>query len=480
MILPKKIIRLQTTANLKKLYIYKRRENEAMSTKPDIQLSDHFGYKRLIRFTLPTIVMMLVASVYGMVDGLCVSNIVGKEAFAAVNIVLPLPTMCTALGTMLGTGGAAYLARKLGQKHYRQAHGTFTVLVLLATIIGLATSALGIVFMPNLAKLMGANESLLPLCTEYGRTYMLSMVWFVLQALLQAVLITAERPKIGLWFVLAAGITNIGLDVLFMYVFGWGLKGAAWATFVSSMIGSLGPLIFFLRSKNIPLHLTLPHWNIYVLKKIFINGSSDMVIEISAPLCSILYNLQLIRLFGEDGIAAYGVIMYVNYVFTSLVVGYLTGLESIVGFHYGARNTEELHSLRRKSRNLINWFGITMFAAALLFAPLIANVFVGYDATLCKLTTHAFRLYALSFLIMGFNAFVSSMFTGIGNGGISALISFCRTFLFQVLAVLTLPQLFEDGIWLSLFVGELFCLGVSFFFYRKRLNKQINETMESK
>ena len=439
-----------------------------------IQLSDHFNIKRLVRFTLPTIGMMVFTSIYGVVDGLCVSNLIGKDALAAVNIVMPFPLMCSSLGLMFGTGGAAYLSRLLGRGRKERAHRLLSLLVLASATIGLIATLAGIAYMPQLARLMGASEQLLPLCVVYGRTFMLCIIPYILQNIFQSLLITAERPQLGLRFTLIAGLTNIVLDLLFIGVCGMGVAGAAWATVVSCTIGGIGPLLYLLSPNKSLLRMRKPVWDWRALLHICFNGASEMITELSVPLCSVLYNLQLMRLVGEDGVAAYGAITYIAYIFISIILGYLTGLENIIGYHYGAENYAEVQNLRRKSLKLAGYFGATAFVVALLLAPWLAKLFVGYNAALATLTTHAFRIYSLAFLIMGINAFTSSLFTAVGNGGISGAISFCRTFLFQAIAVVLLPAVAGlDGIWLSIFIGEFLCLGISGWFYwrnKKRYN----------
>lgn len=431
-----------------------------------IQLSDHFNIKRLLEFTLPTIGMMVFTSIYGVVDGLCVSNLIGKDALAAVNIVMPFPLMCSSLGLMFGTGGAAYLARLLGRGHRERAHRLLTLIVLASAIIGLVATIAGIVYMPQLAQLMGASEQLQPQCVAYGRTFMLCIIPYILQNIFQSLLITAERPHLGLRFTLVAGTANIILDLLFIGTLGLGVEGAAWATVISCSIGGFGPLIYLLSPNRSRLQMRKPLWSWRALLHICFNGASEMVTELSVPLCAVLYNLQLMRLIGEDGVAAFGTITYVSYIFISIILGYLTGLENIIGYHYGATNYKEVQNLRRISLKLMGYFGIVAFAIAFLFAPLLAKLFVGYNADLAQLTTHAFRIYSTAFIIMGFNAFTSSLFTAVGNGGISGSISFCRAFLFQAIAIGHLPVILGvDGIWLSLFVSEFLCLGVSGQFY---------------
>lgn len=434
----------------------------------DIQLSDHFDYRRLLRFTIPSMLMMIFTSVYGVVDGLCVSNYIGKEALASVNLVWPFSMFCSSIGMMLGTGGAALIARTLGRGQKERAKGLFSMIVAVAIIASLVITVIGMVFMPEIAVILGADEELLPLCITYGRILTLSLVFFVMQQMFQTLLITAERPQLGFGFMVGAGIVNIVLDILFLMVFHWGIEGAAWATLLSCIVGGLGPLIYFLTPNSSLLRFTRPLWDWRALLKACGNGSSEMVLDLSIPLCTMLYNVQLMKMSGQDGVAAFGVINYVCMIFMGLFIGYLMGMENIVAYHYGAENTQEVQNLRRRSVHLMLGIGLVMCLGAELAAAPLSRFFVGYDGHLTELSTHAFRLYATGFLIMGLNALASSFFTALGNGLVSAIIAFCRTFLFQSVSIFLLPIVLGlDGIWLSLAVGECLCLVVSWWYYRR-------------
>lgn len=412
--------------------------------------------------------MMIFTSVYGVVDGLCVSNYIGKEALASVNLVWPFSMFCSSIGMMLGTGGAALIARTLGRGQKERAKGLFSMIVAVAIIASLVITVIGMVFMPEIAVILGADEELLPLCITYGRILTLSLVFFVMQQMFQTLLITAERPQLGFGFIVGAGIVNIVLDILFLMVFHWGIEGAAWATLLSCIVGGLGPLIYFLTPNSSLLRFTRPLWDWRALLKACGNGSSEMVLDLSIPLCTMLYNVQLMKMSGQDGVAAFGVINYVCMIFMGLFIGYLMGMENIVAYHYGAENTQEVQNLRRRSVHLMLGIGLVMCLGAELAAAPLSRFFVGYDGHLTELSTHAFRLYATGFLIMGLNALASSFFTALGNGLVSAIIAFCRTFLFQSVSIFLLPIVLGlDGIWLSLAVGECLCLVVSWWYYRR-------------
>ena len=431
--------------------------------KNKIQLSDHFTYPRLLRFVLPCIGTMLFTSIYGIVDGLCVSNFVGKTAFAAVNLIMPLPMLLGTIGFMLGTGGSAIVGITLGEGDQKKADRYFTMFLLAALVSVSVLAVLGIVFLRPIAVLLGAKGELLDYAVRYGRILMVSLPTFALQNMFQSFFVTAEKPNLGFWFTVGAGCTNMVLDVVMVGLWGWGVEGAAIATFISQLVGGVLPVFYFLNHNNSSrLHLCKTEFHGGVLRDACINGSSELMTNLSMSLVNILYNYQLLRFAGEDGVAAYGVIMYASFLFVAVFVGYAVGSAPIVSFHYGARNHAEVHNLYQKSLRLITVVSVTMTLASMLIIPFVARVFVGYDPELLELTTRAFRLYALSFLIMGFNVYASSFFTALGDGVTSALISFLRTLVFQIAAVLILPAVLDvDGIWLAVTFAELAALAVS-------------------
>lgn len=432
-----------------------------------IQLSDHFTYSRLIRFTFPSIIMMIFTSIYSVVDGLFISNFVGKTPFAAINLIWPFLMCFGVVGFMLGTGGSALISRSLGEGKKERANQEFSLLIYAAIVLGIAMTAIGIAVMRPVAKLLGAEGELVDLCVLYGNIVMAAQVAFILQSMFQTFFITAEKPKLGLVVTVAAGVTNMVLDALFVAIFRWGLAGAALATALSQVVGGILPLIYFARKNSSLLRLTRTRWNGKALLKACTNGSSELMTSLSSSVVSVLYNLQLLRLAGEDGVAAYGVIMYANFVFISIFLGYSIGVAPVVGFHYGADHTGELKSLFRKSLVLMFLAGAGMLALGQVLALPVARIFVGYDASLLELTRHAFRLYAASFLLMGFNIFSSAFFTALSNGLVSAIISFMRTLVFQVLAILLLPLLLPgtDAIWLAVIVAEFLGLLVTVYFF---------------
>lgn len=426
----------------------------------NIQLSDHFDYKRLLRFVFPSIIMMVFTSVYGVVDGLFVSNFVGKTSFAAVNLIMPFIMILGGVGFMLGTGGSALVAKTLGEGRKETANRYFTMMIYLTLILGVLLSGIGIVFMRPISILLGATDAMLTECVVYGRTVLFFNTAFMLQNVFQSFLITAEKPKLGLWATVAAGLSNMVLDALFIAGFHWGVAGAALATGLSQCVGGILPLLYFLRPNRSLLRLTRTRLESAVLLKACFNGSSELMSNISMSLVSMLYNFQLIRFSGENGVAAYGVLMYVQFVFVAVFIGYAIGSAPIVGYHYGAGNHPELKNMLQKSTVLMLAGGLIMTILAEVLAQPLAGIFVGYDAELFDMTVHAFRLFAFSFLLAGMNIFASSFFTALNNGGVSAAISFLRTLVFQMLSVLILPVFFGiDGIWWAITVAEvLACL----------------------
>lgn len=435
-----------------------------------IQLSEHFTYKKLLRFVLPSIVMMIFTSIYGVVDGLFVSNYVGKTAFAAVNLVMPLLMMLSALGFMMGTGGSAIVAKTLGQGDKERANRYFSMMVYVTVAGGMVLTALGLVFLRPIVTALGAEGEMIGECLIYGRISLASLTFFMVQNVFQSFFVAAEKPHMGLGVMVAAGVTNMVLDYLFIVVLGWGIAGAAAATAAGETVGGIVPLIYFSRKNTSLLQLTKTRIKGKILLKACTNGSSELMTNLSMSLVNMLYNLQLMKLAGEDGVAAYGVIMYVNFIFLSTFIGYSIGSAPIVGYHFGAQNHNELKNLFRKSMRLIGGWGVLLMLLAFVLSGPLAQFFVGYDAELLAMTSHGLRLYALAFLVSGFNIYGSAFFTALNNGLVSAVISFLRTLVFQMAAVLILPRLLGlNGIWLAILVAELLALGVTLqFFIRKK------------
>lgn len=433
-----------------------------MSKKHPIQLSDHFTYARLFRFVLPSIVMMVFTSIYGVVDGLFVSNFAGKTAFASINLIMPFLIILGAMGFMLGTGGTALVSRVLGEGDKERANKYFSMITLFGILLGVILTVVGVLTMRPMAILLGATEAMVDDCVLYGRIVVCFLTSFMLQNMFQSFLIAAEQPKFGLLITLAAGVTNMVLDALFVGVFRWGIAGAAIATGISQTVGGVVPLMYFLFSKSSPLRLRWTKFEAQPLLRSCANGSSELMSNISGSLIGMLYNAQLMRFLGEDGVATYGVLMYVQFIFVAIDIGYSIGCAPIISYHYGARNHPELRNLLMKGLKVMGILGIVMTIAAISLSGTLANIFVGYDATLCELTRHAFHLFSFAFLLAGFNIFLSSFFTALNNGGVSAAISFLRTLVFQAASVILLPMALDvDGLWWAASAAEALAFVVS-------------------
>ena len=431
-----------------------------------IRLSDHFSLGRLLRFTFPSIIMLVFTSIYGVVDGFFVSNYVGKTPFAAVNFIIPFLMLLGCVGFLFGTGGGALIAKTMGEGNRERANRLFSMLIYVSILCGVVLAAVGFLLLRPIAVFLGAEGQLLTDSLAYGRVFLIAIPAYVLQFEFQCLFSTAEKPKLGLYVTVAAGLTNMVLDALFVAVFSWGLEGAAAATALSQCVGGILPLIYFARPNSSLLRLGKPVFDWKALLQTCANGSSELMSNISMSIVSMLYNVQLLRYAGENGVAAYGVLMYVNFVFLAAFLGYSVGTAPVISYHYGARNHRELQGLLRKSLLIVGCFALGMFVAAELLARPLSLLFVSYDPELLSVTLRGFAIYSFSFLFSGFSIFGSSFFTALNNGLVSALISFMRTLLFQVLAVLTFPLIWDlDGIWMSIVVAELMAAAVTTIFW---------------
>ncbi len=431
----------------------------------NIQLSEHFTYKKLFHFCLPTIAMMLCTSIYGIVDGFFVSNYVGKTAFAAVNLIMPFLMILACFGFMIGTGGSALVGKTLGEGNREKANRYFTMMVYLTLILGVMMSVLGIIFMRPISYMLGASEDMIEDCVLYGRIINGFNWAFMFQYLFQSFLVTAEKPQLGFIVTVSAGVTNMVLDALFVAVFDWGIAGAAWASIIGQCVGGLLPLIYFLRPNSSLLRLTKTRLEARPLLKACLNGSSELMTNISASFVGMLYNFQLLKYAGENGVAAYGVVMYTQMIFAAIFLGYTVGTAPIISYHYGAGHHDELKNMLKKSVVIMVGGGVAMLLLAWTLAGPLAGLFVGYDPELQEMTKGALTIYAYAFLLFGFNIFASAFFTALNNGGVSAAIAFLRTLVFQTLAVLLLPALLGlNGIWWAVTAAEGLALVVSIAF----------------
>lgn len=431
----------------------------------NIQLSDHFTYQKIFRFVLPSIVMMVFTSIYGVVDGFFISNFAGKTAFASINLVMPFIMILSGIGFMIGTGGTALVSKYLGQKEEKRANECFTMMVIFVIISGTIVSLLGVIFMRKISYFLGATEDMIEDCVVYGQIVLLFNMPYMLQNVFQSFMIAAEKPKLGLKITVLSGVTNMVLDALFVGVFKWGVAGAAFATGASQCVGGFGPLIYFAKENDSRLRLVKTKLELGPILQAAGNGSSELMSNISSSLLGAVYNYQLMKYIGENGVSSYGVLMYVQFIFVAIYVGYAIGCAPIVSYHYGAENHNEVKNMLHKSITVMSFLGIVLAFAAFSLSSVLAKIFVGYDEELLALTIHAFKLFSLSFIFAGLNIYTSSFFTALNNGVISATVSFIRTLFFQMAFVLFLPMILgTDGIWISSIAAEVAAFIVSIIF----------------
>ena len=445
-----------------------------------IQLSDHFTYKKLLRFTLPSIGMMIFTSIYGVIDGFFVSNFAGETAFTAVNFIMPFLLILGAFGFMFGAGGSALVAKTMGEGNKERANSLFSLIVYVSFALGIVIALLGMILIRPLASLLGAEGAMLEGCVDYGFIIAIGLPFFMLQMEFQSFMIAAEKPQLSLYFTLAAGCTNIVLDALFVGAFNWGLEGAAFATISSQFVGFILPAVYFFKKNSSLLRLGKPIMDIGALIKTCTNGSSELMTNVSMSLVGILYNYQLLKYAGESGVAAYGVLMYVNFIFVSAFIGYSIGCAPVVGYHYGAENSKELRSLLKRSIVIVLISSAAMVGISLSLATPMSHIYVGYNPALFEMTKTGFLYSSFAFLFTGIAIFGSSFFTALNNGPVSAIISFLRTLVFQTVAVLALPAIVEKlggngitGIWLSIVVAEALAVVITVSFLlakRKKYN----------
>ena len=426
-----------------------------------IELSDHFTLPKLLRFTLPSVCMMIFTSIYLVIDGFFVSNYVGKTALAAVNMVYPIIMILGSIGFMFGSGGSALVAAMLGEGEKEKAKKTFTLMYIFPMALGFVVSIPAFIFIPDICVLMGAQGQLLSDCLIYGRFLLVTVVLFIVQMESQIFFVTAERPKLGLMATILGCGSNIILDALFCAVFKWGIEGAAAATAISQAIGGIIPLLYFSFAKNNKLHFTKPEMNWRHIKKSASNGFSELLSNTSASIVAMLFNFQLMKFAGEDGVAAYSVLMYVNMLFLASFLGFSSGSSPIVSYNYGSENHEELKGVFKKITNLIGYSSVVMLILSFILAKPLSFLFVGYDEELYSMTVRAFHIYAFSFIFSGINIFSSSFFTALNNGMISAFLSFLRSFCLPCILVFVLPFFLGlEGIWYTLVLSE----EIAFFF----------------
>lgn len=437
-----------------------------------IYLSDKFTYGKLLRFTAPSIIMMIFTSIYGVVDGFFVSNYVGKTPFAAVNFIYPFLMILGTVGFMFGTGGSAIVAKTLGENNEEKANRLFSFFVYISVALGAVIAVLAFIFIRPIAAALHAEGELLENCVLYGSIFILGLPMYVLQMEFQSFFVTAGKPGLGFLSTVAGGLTNMIFDALFIVVFKWGLAGAAAATVMGQCVGGIIPLVYFFRPNTSLLRLGKTNFDGAALMKATTNGSSELMSNISMSLVSMLYNVRLIKYAGEDGVSAYGVLMYVNLVFLAIFIGYSIGTAPVIGYHYGAKNPAEIGSILKKSFVIIGISSLAMLGFSEVMAGPLSRIFVGYDPALYEMTVHGFRIFSFQFLFAGVSIFASSFFTALSNGGVSAMISFLRTLVFQTAAILILPLIWKlDGIWISIVAAELVSFVVSLIYIAAKREK---------
>ena len=423
--------------------------------KDRIQLSDHFTYRRLFLFVLPTIANMIFLSIYGIVDGLFISNFAGKVAFASVNVTFPIFSILGVFGLMIGTGGSAIIGKKLGEQEPEKANGYFSFFVYICIAVGVIMAIAGVFVLRPAIELIGVEQEMLPYCMVYGTIGMITLPCYMLQFLFQILFVTAEKPRLGFWITVITGVTNIVLDFFFIVLFHWGVAGAAIATSISELIGGIVPLVYFIRPNDSLLRIGKPEVDYRAFRKACSNGLSEFVSTVSESVVTMLYNFQLLRIVGSDGVAAFGVMQYCTFIFFAIFAGYNMGAQPLFSYNQGAENLTEMKNLFRKSIILMECGGLAMFAILLIFARPLVSIFVGYDADLVDMAAHGMRIYALIFLTCGLNIFVTGMFTALNNGVISAIIATVRVVICEIGSVMILPIFFGlNGIWFAAAVAE--------------------------
>ena len=443
-----------------------------MARQAPVQLSDHFDYRTLIRFTIPSVLMMVISSVYSIVDGLFVSNFAGSDGFAAVNLMMPIAMMISCIGFMAGAGGSALISKTLGEQEAEKAREQFSLIIYLIIGFSLVIGVTVFLLVPQIARMMGAEGAIYDNCVIYGRILISALPAFMLQILFQNFLVVAEKPQMGMVIAISSGVTNIVLDALFIAVFQWGVAGAAIATMLGQTIGGIVPLGYFLLKKNHLLWFTKFKFRWETLKRTCINGFSALIGNASNSLVGIVFNLRLMELMGSDGVVAYGVVMYVTYIVTGVFMGYSTGIAPVFSYNLGSGNAEEIKGLLKRSLVSIAVSALVLVAFVQIFARGLAAIFVSYDENLMILTTTAIRLFNISFLVAGFNIFAAAFFAALNNGVVSSILSLSRTLVFTLGCLFILPAVIgNNGIWLSVTFAEVLSVLVAGYYVVKNREK---------
>ena len=416
-------------------------------------LSRAYTLSGLVRFALPSMVMMVFLSVYTIVDGIFISNFVGTLALGAVNIIFPLISLEMGLGIMLATGSNAIIARRLGEGDAALARQNFSLVVLVAVVCGLMVEGLALLFLPQIIDLLGASAAQYPYCRDYPRAMLLFAPALFLQVGFQSYFVTAGRPKLGLLVMVGAGLVNIGLDYLLIPRLG--VAGAGLATGLGYMVPAMAGLCFFARPRGGDLYLVRPSLERGLLWRACLNGSSEMVSNMANAVSTFLFNIMFMRCYGEDGVAAITMALYFQFVFAAVYFGYSGGVAPIISYKFGNGDTAGLRQVVRDSFRFILGISLLNFTVAILVSAPALLLFAGGNREVASIAQEGFPLFAVSFLFAGVGIFASNMFTALSDGVTSALISFMRTLLFLALAILLLPLVFKEaGLWAAISVAE--------------------------
>lgn len=420
-----------------------------------------------MKFTIPTMIMMVFLSLYTIIDGVFVSRFVGQDALSAINITVPLMTLTWGVAVMFATGGSAIVAKKFGENKALEGKQNFSLIVVTSVIIALIMTVLELLFLTPIMKALGATETLLPYCYQYGFIITLFTPFSILKSLFDYFMVTANNPKLGLINTVIGGITNVILDYLFIVVFKMGIAGAALATGIGLLIPSIIGLIYFLNQKNY-LHFVKPELDWSIIIKSATNGSSEMVTNLSTGVTTLLFNLMMIKYLGVDGVAAMTIILYAQFLLISVYLGFASGAAPLISYSYGEQNSEELKKLIRYSYRFILVASILTFGVSLILAPYIIQIFTDPTSTVYDITLNGFNIFSISFLLVGINIFASSMFTAFSNGKISVLISSLRTLILVIIGIIVLPMFFGvNGIWLTIPFAEIMTIFFSIFLTKK-------------
>lgn len=424
-------------------------------------IAQKFNVFTLLKFAFPTMVMMVFMSLYTIVDGIFVSRLVGSNALSAVNIVYPVISLLIACGIMLSTGGSAIVARQMGEKREQEARENFSMLAVVSVLTGIVILVLGLMFLEPICRILGGTPVLLEDCKIYLGVLLGFGPLTMLQMLFQTFFVTAGKPGLGLGLTLTGGVVNMVLDYVFMGPMQMGVLGAALATGLGQAIMAVAGVVYFLKVKG-NLYFVKPVFRGNILLQSCGNGSSEMVSNLSTAVVTFLFNITMLKLAGEDGVAAITIVLYGQFLFTALYLGFSMGVAPVVSFNYGNQNHAQLKRIYKICIGFILGSSVFILGIALLFSEPIVGIFTGEENHTYELAVEGFFQFSFNYLFAGINIFASALFTSLSNGKISAIISFCRTFVFITVSIVLLPRVMGiTGVWLSVPLAELVTLFIS-------------------